>query len=149
LSALFVDTSALAKRYVQEIGSVWLRQQVRVSSQNRIVVAELLRVEMLSLFARHRRLNTMQATTVSSIRNTFLKHYRSQYWVVHIDQPILRLAGRLVEQHPLRTLDAIQLACALKAIALPQPMTFISADTNLLAAAAAEGFATDNPNNHP
>ena len=146
----FVDTSALAKRYVAEVGSTWVRQQVRPSAQNRIVVADLLRVEMLALFARHRRLNTIPANTVSSIRNTFLKHYRTQYWVIQIDRSILLTAGRLVDKHPLRTLDAVQLACALRAVGtLPQAITFVSADNNLLTAATTEGFATDNPINHP
>jgi uncharacterized protein len=147
---LFVDTSALAKRYIGEVGSNWIRQQVRPSAQNRIIVADLLRVEMLSLFARHRRLNSIPANTVFSIRNTFLKHYRSQYWVIQIDRSILLSAARLVDKYPLRTLDAIQLACALRAIGtVSQTITFISADNNLLTAAASEGFITDNPINHP
>jgi len=101
---------------------------------------------MLSLFARHRRLNSIPANTLSSIRNTFLKHYRSQYWVIQIDRSILLSAGRLVEKHRLRTLDAIQLACALRAIGtVSQAITFISADNNLLTATANEGFSTDNP----
>ncbi len=29
------------------------------------------------------------------------------------------------------------------------PLIFVSADNDLLIAAAAEGLATDNPNNHP
>lgn len=56
----------------------------------------------------------------------------------------------LLDQHILRALDAIQLACAVYARdLLDEPMTVLSADNNLLLAAAAEGFGTDNPNNHP
>ena len=48
----------------------------------------------------------------------------------------------------------MHLACAL-ALNRPlvdgglPPLTFVSADNDLLAAAAAEGFPTDNPNNYP
>ncbi|MEZ4672160.1 MAG: hypothetical protein R3E39_29995 [Anaerolineae bacterium] len=59
-------------------------------------------------------------------------------------------ATRLVDTYGLRTLDSLQLACALQAqIVLGNPITFISADINLLTAADAEGFGVDNPNNHP
>jgi hypothetical protein len=50
--------------------------------------------------------------------------------------------------------DAVHLACALALndplieSGLP-PLTFISADNDLLAAAVAEGLPTDNPNNYP
>jgi hypothetical protein len=43
-----------------------------------------------------------------------------------------------------------ELASALFVTALlGEPMTFICADADLLSAAAAEGFAPDNPNMHP
>jgi hypothetical protein len=35
------------------------------------------------------------------------------------------------------------------ALAPHKSSAFISADNNLLTAAAAEGFSVDNPNNHP
>ena len=52
--------------------------------------------------------------------------------------------------HGLKALDAIQLGSAIHAHEiLGEDLTFVSADKELLAAAAAEGFATDNPNDHP
>jgi predicted nucleic acid-binding protein len=150
LSIFFVDTSALAKRYLSEVGSGWVKTLVRPAAHNRTVVAELARVEMFSLLARYRRQSLLTASSVTRIQNTFLKHYRSQYWVIPLNRPVLLLAARLVDQHPLRTLDAIQLSCALESRRLfRQPISFISADNNLLGAAAAEGFSVDNPNNHP
>jgi hypothetical protein len=55
---------------------------------------------------------------------------------------------------PLRSLDAIHLQAAQTVAAravregMPKPL-FVSADTRLLSAAAALGFVTDNPLNHP
>jgi uncharacterized protein len=150
LSVFFVDTSALAKRYVPEIGTKWVRSWIVPSSGHHIVVSDTLRVEMLSLLARHRRLHTIPVDTILRLRNTFLKHYRSQYRVIQIDPAILLLAGRLVDKYPLRTLDALQLACAIKSrTRISKDITFISADNNLLLAAVGEGFSTDNPNSHP
>jgi hypothetical protein len=63
---------------------------------------------------------------------------------------ILYSARQLVRKYPLRTLDAIQLACALRSsVVLKRAIVFVSADNNLLAAAVAEGFKIDNPNLHP
>jgi len=60
----------------------------------------------------------------------------------------------VLERQPLRAYDAVQLACALTVRRLmhqrgmPPPL-FVAADDALLAAAAAEGFAVDNPLLHP
>ena len=59
----------------------------------------------------------------------------------------------LLERHPLRAYDAVQLASGLFAndllIAMEQPtLTFLCADDRLLAAAQAEGLAIDNPNSY-
>ena len=64
---------------------------------------------------------------------------------------VLDRARRVLEQHPLRAYDAVQLASGLVAndvllaAAIP-PLTFLSADTRLLNAAALEGLTTDDPN---
>jgi hypothetical protein len=63
-------------------------------------------------------------------------------------------AKLLLERHPLRAYDAVQLASALHArnrllAAGASAPIFLSADTQLLAAARAEGLATDDPNQRP
>jgi hypothetical protein len=62
-------------------------------------------------------------------------------------------AKDLLEQHPLRAYDAIQLASALEShdrlvAANQQPIVFIAADQRLLEVAATVGLAVDNPNEH-
>lgn len=70
------------------------------------------------------------------------------------DTIIADRAGELLDRHPLRAYDAIQLASALRinevltTANLSSP-TFLSADNKLLAVAAAEALPTDNPNDHP
>jgi len=60
----------------------------------------------------------------------------------------------LLERHPLRAYDAVHLATALRIhrwlVAAGQVgLAFLSADDRLNTAAAAEGLAVDNPNQHP
>ena len=150
MSTFFVDTSALGRRYLSEIGSAWVLGWIEPPFGNIAVIAELTTVEMLAVFARRQRDKMLTPTETASLTNDFLFHSDEEYLVVSIDRPIILTARDLVKKYPLRTLDAIQLACALDAVAmLNEPITFISGDNVLLAAAGAEGFSTDNPYAHP
>lgn len=83
----------------------------------------------------------------------FHQDIRKQYGVVDVTVPIYIKAGDLCRHHPLRSYDAVQLACALtanqKLIVLGQPpLVFLSADNKLLDIAHLEGLSIENPNNH-
>lgn len=150
MSTFFVDSSALAKRYLKETGSTWVLNWIEPTAGNVIIISELAFVELQSLLARRVRENTLTHLSANALLTDFLIHYRDDYLVVLVDTPIMQAAGHLVHRHKLRTLDAVQLASALHALnLLAEPMTFVSADTNLLAAASAEGFLVDNPHAHP
>lgn len=150
MTAYFVDTSALVKRYVNEPGSTWVRSWIELPADNTIIASELVAVEVYSALARRRRDGTLDANAVSLLQNDLLGHIQSEYVIITLESKILVRARRLIDQYPLRTLDAIQLATALYATSLSNvALYFICADVNLLAAAAAEGFAVDNPNQHP
>lgn len=71
-----------------------------------------------------------------------------------IDYTVIDLAGQLVNQHPRRAYDAVQLAAALSLqgqLSLPDvaSFTFLTADTRLLAIAQAENLLADDPSLHP
>lgn len=150
MNVYFVDTSALAKRYLDEVGSAWTLAWIEPPADNIVVVSELASIEMFSLFARRQREGKLTSLNASSLRVDFLLHVEQEYLTVLLDSAIVRQAQNLVTNYPLRTLDAIQLACALQAVStLGTSMTFVSADNNLLTAARAEGFMTDNPLHHP
>ncbi len=149
MNVYFVDTSALAKRYLAELGSTWTLGWIEPPASNIAVVSELASIEMFSLFARRQRENKLTGVNAASLRIDFLLHLEQEYLTVLLDSAIIRQAQVLVTTHPLRTLDAIQLACALQAVStLATSMIFVSADKNLLAAAQAEGLVTDNPLDH-
>jgi predicted nucleic acid-binding protein len=87
---------------------------------------------------------------MTPLGNAFLLHAEREYLTVPLDSRVLAQARTLVGRYPLRTLDAIQLASAQTAGAiLSEPVTFISSDRNLLAAASAEGLPTVDPLIHP
>ena len=150
MTAYFVDTSSVAKRYVPEVGSAWVLTWILPQAGHVTVISELATVEIFSSLARRQREKTLQPANATALQNIFMLHTEKEYLVVPVDANILAQARQLVTKHPLRTLDAIQLSCAVHAVnLLGSPMIFISGDKNLLAAAVAEGFQTDDPNMHP
>ena len=149
MSTYFIDTSALGRRYLIDAGTPWILSWILPSSGNVILIAELAIVEMYSLFAqREKDLGVKRATTLEA---SFYAHLtEKEYQVIPIDSPILEQARLLVAKygrlHSCRTLDAIQLACAVKARnIIDTQITFVSADRRLYRSALDEGFNVDNP----
>ena len=156
MAVYFLDTSALVKRQVAEVGHVWVKSLCRPGARHTIVISELAEVEVIASFCRMVRETPPRLMPTN--RDRFITRFRQQvrrrYVVVPVDRAIISRAADLCRTHPLRAYDAIQLACALPrrdddlAAGLPAP-AFVCADTTLLAAAAAEGLAIENPNSHP
>lgn len=150
MTIFFADTSALAKRYFVEQGSRYMRALTRPTLGNKFVISSLTTVEVISSFARREREGRITSAIRIRAENYFLLHTAAQYLVIAIDALVLQQARAFVVAYGLRTLDAIQLACAVRsAVYVTAPMIFLCADSPLLTAAAAEGFPIDNPNNYP
>ncbi|MBN1311715.1 MAG: type II toxin-antitoxin system VapC family toxin [Anaerolineae bacterium] len=150
MTLFFADTSAVAKRYVTEIGSAWVRSWIEPGAGHLVVISDLTKVEMVSVLARRRREGAITAGDFTLLQNAFLLYVDTQYLAIGIQEEVLARARRLLDAHTLRTLDAIQLACALQvAMIFNQPVTLACADQNLLAVATAEGLTPENPNSHP
>ena len=94
------------------------------------------------------------------MQNTFERHLSLSdpgrafpvYLLVTVSPAILSLAAALCTQYwetrpyPLRSLDAIQLACAIAAArGMPDELLFVTADIRLSAIAPLEGFHVINP----
>lgn len=149
---LFLDSSALAKRYLPEVGTRWLRQQV-AAEENSVIVSRLTTVEVMSAVARRQREGTINDEVVTGIHRLLIRHFQQQFIVVDVNHQLTENAIKLLTAHPLRAYDAMQLASAkfvnqrLINNNLPS-LTFLCADTRLLDIAQREGLNTDNPNNY-
>ena len=150
MSNFFVDSSALGKRYLAEVGSAWVLSWIRKSSGNVVIVCDLAPIEIFSAFARLQGEKLLLPTNAAILQKALLIDMEMEYISVALDAPSLIQARSLVSKYPLRTLDAIQLACAQSATTnLGEPLVVVSGDNRLLSAAGAEGFVTDNPYLHP
>jgi predicted nucleic acid-binding protein len=149
MGLIFVDSSALVKRYIAEQGSAWVRAWIEPQHGNTIIIAEVAIPEVISTLARLQRQSFLSSRAFPRFRARFELAVEQEYFVIPVAAPIIRAASELVVRHPLHTLDALHLAAALESSRrFAQPPLFVSADQRLLSAAAAEGFLTDNPNNH-
>lgn len=150
MTAYFVDTSTIAKRYLSEKGSTWTRTWLHINTGNVILVSELVRVEMFSLLHRYQRMSLFSPASIGRIKIAFLRHLQFEYSIVTFDASLIAEVADLAARHPLRAFDCVQLACGLRAAqSMTAPLTFVTGDSVLLAAANDEGLATDNPNSHP
>ncbi|HEX3052065.1 MAG TPA: type II toxin-antitoxin system VapC family toxin [Aggregatilineaceae bacterium] len=150
MTVYFADTSALAKRYISETGSAWVRSWTDQAAQHVVVISALTTVEFVSLLARRQREGHLSPADLNKLRKDFLFHVRHQYRVIRVQRDVLARAQQLIIQYPLRTLDAMQLASAVMFMQSSglQPI-FVCADQRLLNAALGQGLAVDDPNAHP
>lgn len=150
----YADSSALAKRHVREIGADWFRGLADPRTGNAITTARISLVEIYSTLNRKLRETALTREQYAEVVADFDAFCLTQYEFVELTSTIIERSRSLLERHPLRAYDAVQLASALvmrdalQANRLPAPI-FLSADDRLLKAAEAEGLAIDNPNLHP
>jgi len=153
LAAYFFDTSAIVKRYANEIGSAWVQHLADPALHLAIYLARITEVEVTSAITRQLRGGSLSAAEAASGLTSFRYDFLHQYQIVEISPMVTRRATSLVQIYALRAYDAVQLAAALELsaerIALGSvPVQLISADAALNAAAVAEGLAVDDPNAH-
>ncbi|WP_293125263.1 type II toxin-antitoxin system VapC family toxin [Microcoleus sp. bin38.metabat.b11b12b14.051] len=110
----FLDSSALIKRYVVEIGSPWIKTLTDSQTGNSLLLVRITWVEVLSAFARRQREGGINAAEVAALIQKFRSEFNSRYRVIEVDEALVERAGELIVQYPLRAYDAVQLASALR-----------------------------------
>ncbi len=150
MASYYFDTSALAKRYVVEIGSSWVQAVVAHQSGQTIYTSVLTQPEIVSALQRRVREENLEADEALGLAQQVVEHMTQSYALIAITPPVIAQACAVLQRHPLRAYDSLHLACAqaVREILAGQELSvpvFVAADDALLAAAAAEGFAVDNP----
>ena len=151
MADLFFDSSALVKRYINEVGSNWVTRTANAASGNNIFIAAVTGVELTAAIARRTR--GASTTVVDTVFARLQHDLTIEYFDLAINPAIFQDAKSLARKYFLKGYDAVQLAAAAQfnreqiALGLPK-VTLISAD-DLLIAADAEGLLIKNPNNYP
>jgi uncharacterized protein len=108
------DSSAIVKRYVQEIGTAWVQGLAHLRAGHLIYLARITGVEVCAAIIRRVRLGTVVPPAAAASLARFRLDLSEEYLVVEITAPLFTDAMRLVEAHGLRAYDAVQLAAALE-----------------------------------
>jgi predicted nucleic acid-binding protein len=134
----FWDTSALIPLLVAERSTVRVEQWLKDDPD--VVVWTLTRVELVSALARRRREEPSAASRLATARRELLAAW-SRWSEVTAADVVRRHAERLVETHPIRAADALQIGAALVAAeGDPDTLEVVTLDRRLAEAAEREGF---------
>jgi len=91
----FLDTSALVKRYITEIGSKWIITFTDPQSENRIILARITWVETLSAFSRLQRESKIDHDCMKRTIHIFALDWKTQYRIAEVDKSTFETAGNL------------------------------------------------------
>jgi predicted nucleic acid-binding protein len=127
---IFLDTSALVKRYVDESGSRTVMAAMEADPSWAAAAIALTECE-IALCQRAGR-DTTAAPLLAALRREW-----PRFAVIPIDDTCLARAREIGCELGTRTMDSIHLAAADR---LPQPLTFVTFDRRQATAAAALGF---------
>lgn len=152
----YLDSSALAKLYVEEDGSRRLAKWLGIprtggSPSATVYVSRLVFPEPISAIVRRRNRGLLSSSGAARLWNAVASDFlstRGKYLAIDPSEAIIGHAALLVAAHGLRGYDGVQLASALRIqmeLGQDATITFVSADDHLNQAAAAERLPIANP----
>lgn len=146
MALLYLDTSALVKIYVNELGSQRMRQLALPAASNEIAISGITPVEFHSAIRRRQRAGNFDAGEADRIVELFTVQLRTSFLRTPVEDREFDLAIRLIARHYLRGYDAVQLAaCLTLADSSAREPVFVCSDSRLLQAAEAEGLTVLDP----
>ena len=144
--ALYLDTSALLKLFIQEAESDRVRALVTGRSAAEVILSSRLgHTEASISLARMVHLGRCSAAELPLLLGGLDDYWDQSVQDVELSPPVLEDACQLAQRFPLRTYDAIHLASAREARRMLRgtfegEVLFLAFDANLLKAAQQVGF---------
>ncbi|MFQ5779883.1 MAG: type II toxin-antitoxin system VapC family toxin [Nitrospiria bacterium] len=140
---IYLDASALVKKYVVEDGTERVRTLLR--GGRRFFTSKLTYAEVCASVARKYREGGIEKRFYQKAWGSFTKDWEA-LTLVEVREELFPLIRQLTETHPLRGADAIHLSSALwLGEAIGRPLTFVASDNRLLKSARDEGLEVINP----
>src|ERR1043165_1335463 len=106
---LYLDTSALVKLYLDEVGRSAIMSAV--AAEGIVATQEIAYIETHAAFSRAEREGRLTHADLERVRGEFERDWPS-YLVIRVSQPLLEQAVKLVDSFALRAYDAVHLAAA-------------------------------------
>jgi hypothetical protein len=133
---LVVDSSSLAKRYVQEFGSEKLDLLLQNASE--LALCIILVPEIISGLNRRIREGVLEFKDYRGVRKQLLNDVRDAV-ILQITPSVISHSVNLIEKNVLQAMDALHVACALEWGA----DLFVTSDRRQLTAAQKAGLRTE------
>ena len=131
----FLDSSAFAKRFVDEAGSDKVEETCAQASE--LGLSVICVPEIISALNRLRRERSLTATQYVEAKQRLLDDVRDAD-IINLAVPVIGSAIGVLEESPVRAMDALHIACALEWGA----QLFVSSDKKQLGAARRAGMKT-------
>lgn len=146
MASVYLDTSALIKLYIEEEGTARVVALTEDGGGVQVVILDIALLESRSAIRRREREGDISGSDADRILKQIEEDASSSFLLQPSTSAVMEEAARLIDWHPLRTYDALQLAgCLVVRRGVPGPLTFVCADTRLCEAASLEGLTTLNP----
>lgn len=142
---IYLDTSALVKKYVFEAGTVEVRALLK--KEDNVITSKLTYAEVCASFARKQWEGNLEKRVNDMVWESFLNDWEV-FTLVEVKEEIFPLIHKLTQTHSLRGADAVHLSSALwVGNEIGRPLMFVASDGLLLRAASSEGLEVMNPGN--
>lgn len=129
----FFDSSALAKRYIEEEGSAEVDQICRMTDE--LALCIICVPEIVSALNRRVREKTVSKSDYADVKSRLLEDVRDAQ-IINLTDDVVAYAIFILEQNPIRAMDALHIAAA-KAC---RSDLFVSADKDQARAAHRMGL---------
>jgi len=146
LALYYLDTSALVKLYFQEPGTAAM-QRLAAAPRARLAISSLGVLEFQAAVRARQRARTLAARAAAGVLEHFRQREAHGLLRQILTEAAFDVAALLLDRHPLRAPDALQLAGCVT-LHRTQPgsaLYFVCADATLLDAARAEQIPHWNP----
>jgi predicted nucleic acid-binding protein len=147
LALYYLETSALVKLYVFELGTERLLGLAANDARNRFAILSSAQVEFRAAIRRRQRNGEIADYAADEVIESFRRHSEGKFLIQSFSDSVLDIALVLVDSYALKGYDAVQLAGYLlqRSILGSEESTFVCADKVLLSAARNEGCPILDP----
>jgi uncharacterized protein len=146
LALYFLDTSALVKLYVQELGTARLLPLFSSQSENRFAVLSISAVELRSAIRRRQQAGDIDEENATAILDALRYHLATRFLRQLVNDAVIDQAFEMIDRYSLRAYDAVQLAgCLVLSTVGSETWAFVCSDHRLLEAANAERLRVFDP----
>lgn len=146
MALYFLDSSSATKLYVVEAGTSEMVNLVQHPDGHDLAILSITVVEFRSAIRRRQRTGSLDDAFATVALTEFRSQLGNRVEVRPVTGDVFSQAEELIDRHPLKASDAIQLAgcLVLRATSAEVPI-FVASDHQLLRAAASEGLPIFDP----